>query len=66
MDQKAIEAAGYEKGIEKGIEQGIEKGIKQGIEQGIEKVAKNLKAKNVDIEIIKETTGLTDEEIEKL
>ena len=62
MDQKATEAAGYDKGLETGIKQGIE----QGLEQGIQQTAKKLKAKGVDINIIHETTGLSIEEIKKL
>lgn len=65
---------GLEQGIEIGIEQGIEKGIEQGIEKGIEKgrkernveIAKSLKSNGVSIQIIIQTTGLTEEEIEKI
>ena len=35
MDQKAIEAAGYDKGLEDGQKQGIEIGTEQGRKQGI-------------------------------
>ena len=61
---------GIEQGIEKGIEQGIEKGIEQGIEQGEKmkaiSMAKNMKARNMDVKLISELTGLSLEEIEKL
>ena len=69
---------GIEKGIEKGIEQGIEKGIKKGIEQGIEKgiekgaqqeriaLTKSLLKLGVEIKIIKEATGFSEEEIGKI
>ena len=50
MDQKATEAAGYDKGLE----------------QGIRQTAKKLKAKGVDINIIHETTGLSIDEINRL
>ena len=50
MDQKATEAAGYDKGLE----------------QGIRQTAKKLKAKGVDIIIIHETTGLSIDEINNL
>ena len=36
MDQKAIEAAGYDKGLEDGKKQGIEAGVELGKKQGIE------------------------------
>ncbi|MEI0608176.1 ATPase, partial [Brachyspira pulli] len=51
-----------EEGIKEGIEQGIEKGIKEN--QIL--VAKNMKNKNMDIELISELTGLDIKEIEKL
>ena len=72
---------GMEKGIQQGLKQGMEKGIQQGLKQGMEKgiqqgkqqlsdklieIAKKLKQKNIAIEIITETTGLTEEEINKL
>ena len=69
---------GLEQGIEQGLEQGLEQGIEQGIEQGLEAgiaqgeaskalaIAKALKTKGVDIDIIAETSGLTKEEIEQL
>lgn len=70
MDQKATEAAGYDKGIEVGIEQGIQQGIQQGIERGAKeekiKIAKTMKEKNVKIEDIMSFTGLSKEEIEDI
>ena len=65
---------GLEQGIEQGIEQGLEQGIEQGLEAGIAQgeaskalaIAKALKTKGVDIDIIVETSGLTKEEIEQL
>ena len=54
MDQKATEAAGYDKGYENGI-------AANKIE-----TAKKLKAKGVDIDIIHETTDLPIDEINKL
>ena len=65
---------GIEKGIEQGIEKGIEKGIKKGIEEGIEKGAqqerialtKSLLKLGVDIKIIKEATGFSEEKITKI
>ncbi|MEI0493646.1 Rpn family recombination-promoting nuclease/putative transposase [Brachyspira intermedia] len=45
---------------------GIEEGIKQGIEQEKCSLAKSMKSKNMDIELISELTGLSIEEIENL
>ena len=82
MDNKAIEAAGYDRGLEDGIQQGVQQGIQQGVEQGIQQgiqqgvqigtqkgiteIAKRMLAQNKDIEFIIECTGLTKEEIENL
>ncbi|MEI0524449.1 Rpn family recombination-promoting nuclease/putative transposase [Brachyspira murdochii] len=61
---------GIEEGIKKGKEEGIREGIEQGIEKGIEKekysLARNMKNKNMDLNLISELTGLSIKEIEKL
>lgn len=44
----------------------MKNGLQQGIKAGIQSVAKKLLEKDIPIEIIKSTTGLTDEEISKL
>ena len=62
MDQKATEAAGYDKGLEQGLKQGLEQGEKNKTLE----LAKKLKAKGVDINIIYETTGLSIDEINNL
>ena len=49
-----------------GIKEGISQGIKEGISQGKIEIAKNLLKKNIDINIIAETTGLSLEEINAL
>ena len=54
MDEKAVRRLGYKEGKEEGKK-----------EKTIE-IAKKMKEKNIDIIMIKETTGLTKEEIEKL
>lgn len=51
---------------EKGIKQGIEQGIEQGKKQEKIEIAKKLKAKNMPVEEIKEITGLSKEEIDKI
>ena len=74
MIRKNIEKEATEAGMAKGIEQGMEQGMAKGMEQGMAKgkkeeqleIAKKLKNKGIDIETIKETTGLTEEEVEKL
>lgn len=51
---------------QKFLEEGLEKGRNEGKKEGIAEVAKKLLEKHVDIEIIKETTGISDEDIENL
>ncbi len=58
MGEKAIYAAGIDKGEIKGREAGKKEGIKE--------VAKKMKEKNIAINVIEEITKLTKEEIEKL
>ncbi|WP_026364354.1 Rpn family recombination-promoting nuclease/putative transposase [Brachyspira innocens] len=56
--------------LKKEREEGIKEGIEQGIEKGIREnqilTAKNMKNKNMDINLISELTGLSIEEVEKL
>ena len=77
-DEKAAiisaERRGLEKGLEKGIEQGIERGIEQGVEQGIEKgaeqtiieIIKTAHKNGLDISMIKNLVGRSEEEIKKI
>ena len=61
-DQVAVQEYGYVHGKEEGREEGREEGIVEGKIQ----IAKKMLEKNLDIELIMETTGLTKEEIEKV
>jgi len=62
----SAERLGIKKGFEKGLEEGLEKGMEKGIEKGMEKGrqeanfihAREMKALNVDREIIKKVTGI--------
>jgi predicted transposase/invertase (TIGR01784 family) len=51
---------------DEGIAEGIAEGIEKGIAEGIEKVAKKLLDLGIPIDKIIASTGLTEEEIEKL
>ena len=61
-------------GIEEGIKRGIKKGKLEGLKEGIEKgrlteqisMAKAMKNKNIDINLISEITGLSLDEIRNL
>lgn len=62
MDQHAIMLAGYDKGLKEGLQQGLEEGIEQTKKNVLEKLVKT----DLSIEQIKEITGFTEEEIEKI
>ena len=49
-----------------GIKEGIKKGKLEGIKEGQIAMAKSMKAKNMDINLISEITGLAIKEINKL
>ena len=70
MDQKATEAAEYDKGLEQGLKQGLEQGLEQGIEQGKKnktlELAKKMKAQGLDSDTIHKITGISIDEINKL
>ena len=65
-DYYTLKDEAMREGIEEGKQEGIEIGKQEGIEEGKKDVAKKLLKSGVDIEIIKSTTGLEDEEIQKL
>jgi predicted transposase/invertase (TIGR01784 family) len=66
LEVKNVFDTAFEEGEKVGIEKGIEKGIERGIEKGIEKVAKALKEQNIAIEIIAQSTGLSQEAIKRI
>ena len=53
-------------GIEEGLKKGIEKGIEQGEKNKAISMAKDMKARGMDLSLISELTGLSIQEIEKL
>ena len=69
---------GFEEGIVQGMKEGIVQGMKEGIVQGMKEgmvqgmkesqilMARNMKNKDMDINLISELTGLSIEEINKL
>ena len=57
---------GFDEGIEEGIKMGKLEGIKEGEKNKAISMAKSMKTKNLDINLISEITGLTIDEIEKL
>ena len=61
-DNMMIENSIRDEGIRKGLEQGLEKGT----EQSKNEIAKNMLKKDLDISLISEVTGLSNEQINKL
>jgi len=62
----AAENKGEARGMEKGIKKGIKKGIERGIEKGIEQVAIKMLLEKIDIKVISNLTGLSEEVILEL
>ncbi len=54
---------GIKEGLKEGIKKGFEKGVAEGKEEGLFLVARSMKAKGFDIQMISEITGLTPEEV---
>ena len=63
-------SSGFKRGMKNGLEEGIRQGIEQGIEQGktskSKEIALELLKNNISIEIIKNATGLSYENINSL
>ena len=61
---------GMDSAKEEGIKQGLKQGLKQGMDIGgkrtAEAIAKKMKLKGLPIDLIKETTGLSEEAIQRL
>ena len=56
----------YQDGVQEGIEKGIQKGIEKGIEQGKKSIIANMLQKGLDIEMIVELSGLSENEVLQL
>ena len=65
-DQYSIEAYGYDRGKEDGINIGKSVGRLEGKKENTIEIAKKMLEQNVEIEVIKTCTGLTEEEIKAL
>ena len=57
---------GREEGLKEGLKEGLEKGIEQGEKNKAISMAKNMKARDMDLNLISELTGLSIKEIEEL
>ena len=66
MIENSIRDEGIRKGLKEGLEKGLEQGLEQGTEQSKNEIAKNMLKKDLDISLISEVTGLSNEQINKL
>ena len=57
---------GIEQGMKKGLEQGREKGREEGMEKGMALVASNMLKNKMNMDLVAQMTGLSEEEILKL
>lgn len=51
---------------EEGKQQGIQQGIQQGVQQTSETIARNLLASGIAVEVVKQATGLSLQQLEQL
>ena len=66
LGQKIMLNREREEGLKEGMKKGIKKGKLEGIKERNHTIAKDMKSKNMDINLISEITGLPIEEIKKL
>ncbi len=70
LDEKEAKYTGYMNGLEEGRKDGKELGLKEGRQEGrqesIEQIVRKMKKAKFSMDTIKEITGLTEEEIEKI
>ena len=66
MIENSIRDEATKKGLKEGLEKGLEQGLELGTEQSKNEIARNMLKDNVDINLIKKYTSLTEEEITKL
>jgi predicted transposase/invertase (TIGR01784 family) len=59
-------AEGLEKGKAEGLEEGLEKGKAEGLREGVNKTVINMLKQNLSTDLIRQVTGLTEDEILKL
>ena len=55
-----------EEGIEEGRQEGMQKGMQKGMQEGKQEAAKQMLARGMSLQVIREVTGLTAQQIERL
>ena len=66
LDQKNIEATGYDKGLKQGKEEGIKKGREEGKEESKKEIAKEMIKEKIPLEVISKITKIPKEELQEI
>ena len=66
LDQKNIEATGYDKGLKQGKEEGIKKGREEGKEESKKEIAKEMIKEKITLEVISKITKIPKEELQEI
>ena len=66
LDQKNIEATGYDKGLKQGKEEGIKKGREEGKEESKKEIAKEMIKEKMPLEVISKITKIPKEELQEI
>ena len=66
MIENSIRDEATKKGLKEGLEKGLEQGLERGTEQSKNEIARNMLKKGLDISLISEVTGLSNEQINNL
>ena len=65
-DNMMIENSIRDEATKKGLKEGLEQGLERGTEQSKNEIARNMVKKGLDISLISEVTGLSNEQINNL
>ena len=66
LDQKNIEATGYDKGLKQGKKEGIKKGREEGKEESKKEIAKEMIKEKIPLEVISKITKIPKEELQEI
>lgn len=61
-----LEQKGLEQGLKKGLKKGLEQGLETGQQEGKREVARNLILKGMEMQLVKELTGLSDHDLAQI
>ena len=66
LDQKNIEATGYDKGLKQGKKEGIKKGREEGKEESKKEIAKEMIKEKMPLEVISKITKIPKKELQEI